>query len=160
MMGVVREWLLGVTAAAILAALAEGMMPEGGVKQVGKLVCGLMLATAVLRPLGSVEVTDLAPLLEYDGDQRQALQEEADARMKCIIEEELSAYSMDKTAELGIPCQLQITCSADVEGVFLPVSAEIFGVSDQQAKLILMEFLRADLGLAYSDMTFREEGQS
>ena len=47
MMDAAREWLLGVTAAAILAALAEGLMQEGGPKRVGRLVCGLVLLAAV-----------------------------------------------------------------------------------------------------------------
>ena len=50
MMDAAREWLLGVTAAAILAALAEGLMQEGGPKRVGRLVCGLVLLAAVFRP--------------------------------------------------------------------------------------------------------------
>ena len=158
MIGLIRGWLLGITAAAILAALAEGMMPEGGVKQVGKLVCGLMLVTAVLRPLGRVEVTDLAPLLAYDEQQSQVLQEEADGRMKAIIEEELSAYSMDKAAQLGVVCWIQVVCRLDGEGVFLPVSAEISGVPQGQGRQLVTEFLCADLGLCSTGLVFREEG--
>ena len=157
MMGLVREWLLGITAAAILAAFAEGVMPEGGIKQVGKLVCGLMMAAAVLRPLGQVEVTDFAPLLEYDEQQIQVLQEEADTRMKTIIEQELAAYSMDKAAQLGISCQIRFTCRDEGENVFLPKSAEIFGVQDEQARKQLREFLCADLGMQANGLTFREE---
>ena len=33
-MGVVRSWLLGVTAAALVVALAETLAPEGSVKKV------------------------------------------------------------------------------------------------------------------------------
>ena len=51
MMELVKQWLLGITGAAVLAALAEGIMPEGGIRQVGKLTCGLLLLSAVLRPL-------------------------------------------------------------------------------------------------------------
>lgn len=159
MMGLIRGWLLEITAAAILAALAESMMPEGGVKQVGKLVCGLMLAAAVLRPFGSVEVTDLAPLLEYDAWQSQVLQEEAEGRMKTIIEEDLSAYSMDKAAQLGFPCRIRVTCRLEEAGVFLPASAEIVGVPEVQGRQIVAEFLCADLGLSSTGLVFREEGE-
>ena len=157
MMGAVRGWLLGLTAAAILAAIAESMMPEGSVKQVGKLVCGLMLAATVLRPLGSVEMTDFPPLLEYDKQQTQLLQEEADARMKTIIEGELSAYSMDKAAQLGIGCQIQIHCEPGGEGVFQPDSAEIFGELDEAARHQLTTLLCTDLGLQRADLHFRGE---
>ena len=158
MMGLVREWLLGITAAAILAALAESMMPDGGVKKAGKLVCGLMMAAAVLRPLGSVEVTDFALALEYDEQQTQALQEEADIRMKTIIEEELAAYSMDKAVQLGIPCQIRFVCREAGEGLFLPESAEVLGITSEQEKQVLTEFLCADLGLQGDALRFREGG--
>ncbi len=158
MIAVVRSWLLGITAAAILAALAESMMPEGGVKQVGKLVCGLALITAVLRPLGSVEVTDLVPMWEYDVQQSQVLQEEADRCMNTIIEEEMSAYSMDKAAQLGVPCSIRIACRLDEAGVFLPASAEIFGVQEEGRQTVA-KFLCEDLGLQKSNLVFREGGQ-
>ena len=35
MIGALREWLLSVTAAAILCALAQGLIPPGPVRRVG-----------------------------------------------------------------------------------------------------------------------------
>ena len=45
-MGVVRSWLLGVTAAALVVALAETLAPEGSVKKVCRLAGGLALLLA------------------------------------------------------------------------------------------------------------------
>ena len=59
MMELLRAWLTGITAAAILCALANSLMPEGAVRRVGKLACGLLMLSAVLRPL--VEVEALSP---------------------------------------------------------------------------------------------------
>ena len=95
MIELVREWLMGVTGAAVLTALVQAVTPEGGVKQVGKLVCGLVLISAVLAPLGRVEATDFSLAPEYD-EQRARLQEETEEQMKTIIEQRLGAYSMDK----------------------------------------------------------------
>lgn len=159
MMGVVRGWLLGITAAAILAALVESLMPEGSVKQVGKLVCGLMLTAAVLRPLGSVELTDLAPYWAYDEQQEQLLQEEADERMKKIIEAQLAAYSMDKAQQLGLPCQIQISCRLGSEGVFLPDSAQVTGLQDEASRRKLASFLASELGVKEDAVRFCGEGE-
>ena len=41
-MGVVRSWLLGVTAAALVVALAETLAPEGSVKKVCRLAGGIL----------------------------------------------------------------------------------------------------------------------
>ena len=43
-------WLTGVTAAAILCALAERLMPEGAVRRVGKLALSLVMLFAMVRP--------------------------------------------------------------------------------------------------------------
>lgn len=51
MMGAVRSWLLAVIAASLLCAVAGALMPPGGVKRVGRLVCGLVMLAAVLSPL-------------------------------------------------------------------------------------------------------------
>ena len=49
-----REWLLGVVAAALAVSLAQSLTPDGTVKRVGRLVGGLVLLLAVVRPLGAL----------------------------------------------------------------------------------------------------------
>lgn len=159
MIALVRTWLLGVTAAAILAALAEHMMPEGGVKQVGKLVCGLMLAAAVLRPLGELNVTEFALPAAYDGQYVQELRAQQNDRMKTVIEAELSAYSTDKAGQLGLPCRVQIVCRQDTDGVFLPDSAQLTGELTPEQRNQLAQCLREELGLDGAVLVFVEEGQ-
>lgn len=163
MMALVREWLLGITGAAILAALADGLMPEGGVKQVGRLVCGLILLAAILRPLGGVEVTNLYGQWEYDKQQLQQrtrqLQEGADEQMKVVIEQQLAAYSMDKAAQLGVVCQVKVCCEPDGEGAFLPVSAQVSGIVQPEQRQILEQILTGELGIASQALTFQGEGQ-
>ncbi len=161
MMALVRTWLLGVTAAAILAALADALMPEGGVKQAGRLVCGLVLLCAVLRPLGSVNVTEISGRWEYDSQElqrrSQELREETEAQMKTVIEQRLSAYSMDKAEQLGFPCRIAVTCRRE-EGTFLPEGARITGVLEPWQRQGVEELLTRDLGLPPEALDFREEG--
>ncbi len=157
MTALVREWLLGVTGAAILAAVADSLMPEGGVKQVGRLVCGLVLLTAILRPLGGVKVTDFTQEWMYDGEQlRTGLQEEADRQMKAVIEERLASYSMDKAAQLGIPCQIRVECTDAGQGVFLPSWALVTTAADQPQRRALEELLCRDLGLEPGQVAYEE----
>lgn len=49
------NWLTGVTAAAILCALANSLMPDGPVRRVGRLACGLAVLAAVLGPVLRLE---------------------------------------------------------------------------------------------------------
>ena len=161
MMALVRTWLLGVTAAAILTALADALMPEGGVKQAGRLVCGLVLLCAVLRPLGSVNVTEISGRWEYDSQElqrrSQQLREEAEAQMKTVIEQRLSAYSMDKAVQLGSPCRIEVTCRQE-EGTFLPQEARITGALEPWQRREVEALLTGELGLPAHALDFREEG--
>ena len=58
MMGAVRSWLLAVIAASLLCAVAGALMPPGGVKRVGRLVCGLVLLGAVLSPAATLDAAE------------------------------------------------------------------------------------------------------
>ena len=51
MMGLVREWLLGVACTAMVLAIAQSLAPEGSVKKVCRLAGGLALLLAAVGPL-------------------------------------------------------------------------------------------------------------
>ena len=67
------EWLTGITAAAMLTAVARYLMPQGAVQQVGSLVCGMLLLWAVLKPLPFLTT---ARLWNVDLDSRTKIAEE------------------------------------------------------------------------------------
>ena len=57
-MTAVRSWLLAVIAVSLLCAVADALMPQGAIKRVGKLVCGLVLIGAVLSPGASLDAEE------------------------------------------------------------------------------------------------------
>lgn len=56
MMAGVGSWLLSITGASVLCALADGLMPAGPVRRVGRLVCGLVLLAVILAPLAQLDL--------------------------------------------------------------------------------------------------------
>lgn len=153
MMGLIREWLLSMTGAAILSAAARSLMPEGSVKRVGDLICGMVLMLLVLRPLGEADLENLRIDWEYDSTEAAAaLQKETEDRMKIIIEREFSAYSMDKAVEFGLQCQVKIHCREE-DGIFLPDTAEIAGEVEER----FLDFLYTDLGIPRDGLVILEE---
>ena len=56
MMAGVQLWLRSVLAVSLLCALADALTPQGGVKRVQRLVCGLVLAAAALGPAVRLDV--------------------------------------------------------------------------------------------------------
>ena len=154
----------GITAAAILCALANSLMPEGAVRRVGKLACGLLMLSAVLRPLVEVEALSPGDLLkDYQARaavQAQTLEEERNAALKSVIEQEFAAYIVDKAAQMGAACTAQVTCQLGEDGVFLPRSAALQGSFTPRQKEDMACILEEELAIPRARQSFptKEEG--
>lgn len=158
------SWLLGVTAAAILCALADRLMPDGAVRQAGKVTLGLVMLLALIRPLFQLEVEPPGALWEgyraQTAAQVQELEEERDGAMKVLIERELAAYIVDKAEQLGAACTAQVTCRAGENGVFLPERAEVQGCFTPEQQEALAQILEEELGISRDQQTIQTEEES
>ena len=151
MIQLIRSWLTGVTCAAMIAALAESLMPQGAVRQVGRLACGLVLLWAALRPVQNMDpggLTEYADGLRDQTRQRQlVLEEESGAILKTLIERESGAYIVDKAAEQGIVCRAEVTCAAEESGLWLPWSVRITGAMEPEQRGQLSRMIEAQLDI-------------
>lgn len=163
-MEVVRQWLIGITCAALLAALADGLMPKGAVKQVGKLVYALVLLCALLRPVLGLAMPvgekNLDSVIE-SAQQRKALEERSGQILKTLIEQESAAYIVDKAAGLGLHCRAQVTCVAGEGGTWLPHCAYITGLPEEEGRAKLSAAIQSELGIAPECQVYAggEEGE-
>lgn len=152
MMDSFGRWLIQLTSAALIAALAEGMMPKGPVKQIGRLVCALMLLLVVLRPvirLGAGGGGRMFAQIRNDADRRhEELAQENGVMLKTLIERESGAYILDKAEALGILCTVQVECAATEEGVWLPDTVYITGTLDSEQRETLTDTIESELGIA------------
>ena len=118
-MTVFKDWLLGVTAAAMLLALEESLTPKGAVRQIGKLTGGLVLMLAILQPVLKLDYPALAGALSRYREDLGTYQVQPKTDnfrlMKSIIEAKSAAYIQDKAAGLGILCRVMVTCGAQTE---------------------------------------------
>lgn len=119
MFELLRQWLLGVTCAAMLTALAQRLAPSGGAGRVVRLAGGLVLMLAVLSPLLRLDSGALTRALtryrlEVE-DYREELESDNLERMKDIIEEQSAAYIQDKAARMGISCTVEVSASGTGE---------------------------------------------
>ena len=142
-------WLIGVVAAAMLAAVARSLMPAGAVQQVGSLVCAVMLLWAVLKPLAPL-VQSLLGGFRFAG-QTQGMETEWDLQneqlLKSFIEQECGTYIVDKAEELGIVCQADVTCRLGEDGVWLPDYVCVSGELTTQQRHTLEQVISGDLGV-------------
>jgi len=130
-MDFLRSWLIGITAAATVLALADCLMPEGSVKRVGKFAGGLLLMLAILRPVLSLDYEVLAgSLANYRYEVQEystSLEIENERLKKIIIEDRTGAYIRDKAVELGVNCTVEVQCRMNENEQLYPASVTVYG---------------------------------
>lgn len=150
-MELVKTWLIGVTAAAMITALAESLAPDGAVKKVGRLAGGLLLVIAILQPIVDLDYSAMAgALADYrlEAEGYTADLSVANGQlMKTIIEEQTGAYILDKAAALGAECTVQVTCRVREDEVIYPAEVVVYGELTQVQQQSLSRTIEGDLAI-------------
>lgn len=159
-MELLRQWLTGVTCAAIIVALADSLMAGGTVRRIGRLAGGLLLLAAVVKPVLEVDLTVLsAASLRLEAEAVPAAEEAGLDLMKSIIGEETGAYILDKAAELGISCQeVRVTCAVEENGVPYPASVVLVGDLTEEEQARLSRRIEADLAIPAERQSYEKGG--
>lgn len=138
-----RSWLLGIVLTSLAAGLARQLAPKGREQAMVRLVGGLLLALAILRPLagGSWEGLEL----ETDGLVLQgeelagAYRKNQQEVLSAIIEEKTEAYIWDKANQLRLDCTVTVTVSPGENGIPLPESVVIRGAYSGELAMCMEE---------------------
>lgn len=151
MMEILRNWLFGITAAAMVLALADSLMPDGTVKKVGKLAGGLLLIVVILRPILGLDYEAMAGALanyRFESEEySNSLEIENERLKKIIIEDRTGAYIQDKAIEMGIECSADVSCRADEDGIFYPDSVVVSGKLTQEQINRLMRTIEGEVAI-------------
>lgn len=150
------NWLIGITCAALLAAVARSLMPAGAVRQVGNLICALLLLFAVLKPLKlNVDLDGtIGDITSQIQKREQELEKKSGQILKTLIEQESGAYIVDKAAQLGVVCSAQVSCAFGAGGVWLPARVRISGQFTPEQRRTMEEMISAELGIEASEQEF------
>jgi hypothetical protein len=148
---IIRSWILGLGGAAALGAIAVAVTPAGPVRSVTRMLCGVILALALVSPVLDLNMDayslGLAAYREQAGELTGAWAETEDRLNRTIIEEECAAYIWDKAQELGVQAgRVRITAKWG-DGCWVPWEAQMeFSGTDDQ-KIALSAVLEAELGI-------------
>lgn len=158
MMDLIRNWLIGITASAMVAALADSLVQDGAIKKYVKLTGGLLIMLTVLQPLGSLDYSDMSEILLDYRIQSEAysagLETENIQLIKNIIEEDVAAYIQDKATELGITCEVTVTCFVNEEEMPYPETVIIYGELEESQIQALRGIIESDLAIAAEDQHY------
>lgn len=155
-MGILKDWLLSVTTAALAVALAQALTPEGAVKKIGALVGGMVLLLVMVKPVMSLDMEALTALTGDYTAQNWEENDQGEQMMKSLIAEKTSAYIVDKGAALGLACAAAVEVEPDGSGWPVPWTAEISGSFTPEQRAALGKILEEELGIPASRQSFRE----
>lgn len=157
-----KQWILGITCAAVIAAAAEALAPPGRVKKAGRLAVGLLVLLAVVKPLGGLDFDALAgALASYRPDRaacEAALEEKSGAVLKTIIEEKTGAYISDKAEALGMNCAAEVTYYYGPDGEVRPEAVVVRGEFTENQQVQLSRVLEGELGIPAQRQRFERMG--
>lgn len=158
-----KQWITGITCAAIIAAAAQALAPSGRVKKAGRLAVGLLLLLAVLKPLGGLDYDALAgALAQYRPDSatcEAALEEKNQAVLKTVIEEKTGAYISDKAEALGMNCAAEVTYYYGPDGEVRPEAVVVRGEFTENQQAQLSRALEGELGIPAAQQSFERTGE-
>ena len=151
-----RSWILGLTGAAAFCALCSAVTPDGSVKKVQKLLCGVVMTLALVSPLMGMDMSayslNLARCRQQAEEISASAQEISDSLSRTFIEERCAAYILDKARLLGLePAGVKVTVQWSGEGVWYPVEAEIEVEYDRK----LSEKIEEELGISAQNQHWR-----
>ena len=154
----IREYLISVTAAALLCGILKSLMGEkGNSAALVRLICGIFLALTVIRPLKELNLKDFsllptglleeARLTSGEGEEytRQAKED--------LIIQQCEAYILDKAQTLEASIQVEIQISQ--EGEPIPAGSIITGNLSPYARNQLSKTLEEDLGIPQEDQKWK-----
>ena len=131
-----RQYLIAVTAAAIICGIVKSISsektPSGSML---RILAGIMMTLTVISPLVDLELDQLPALtdgLVSQADEAAAIGAEmANAEMNAIISGRVQAYILDKAAMFGATLQVEVAMPTDgthhPEGVILSGNISPYG---------------------------------
>lgn len=155
----VREYLLSVTAAAILAGIVSTLTEEKG-SQAGlvRLITGLFLCFTVIAPIARIKITEFTDfatdlftegqMLSQDGEEyyTQALRQ--------VITEETRAYILDKARTYG--AEIQVSVSVSEGDTPVPEYCTITGKLSAYVRQQLKKTIVNDLDIPEENITWTQ----
>jgi hypothetical protein len=149
---VLRSWVIGLAGAAMVTAVAMTITPEGRVKKVVSLICGLVTILALVRPLADFDYLDFAKnIASYRQNAETFSSDVRDVNenlTRLIIEDKCETYILDKGKSLGMgDLAVTVTAAWSKDGYWYPSGAQLSTNADKESREKLCQSIEAELGI-------------
>ena len=152
-----RGWIIGIAGAAMVTAVAMTVTPEGKVKKIVALICGLMTVIALIKPITGFDYTSFSKYLtQYRNDAETfsvEVESENENLTRRIIEDRCQAYILDKGKSLGITdLAVTVTAQWSEDGYWYPSGASLVTNADRETRDKLSQSIEAELGISPEEL--------
>lgn len=163
MTAALREWILGLCGAALVCALALAVCPKGRVYAVLRVVCGAVMAIALLKPVIGIDFAAYSESLEkYRIEAETAagsVTDRKDILSRTIIEDACAAYILDKAAEQNVALSaVKVRAVWSEDGFWYPYEATLTGPDAADGSGKLPGIIESDLGIPRDRQYWEEVG--
>lgn len=146
------QWIRAIVGAALICAAASALTPKGKVKNVLKLLCGIVLITAMINPIINQNLPALSmDISEYrkQADEISGSAEEKENSLsRTIIEDELEAYILDKAESLDVKLQsVEVSVKWGDEGCWYPYEVHLTADIPQMKQKLISNSIEAEMGV-------------
>lgn len=150
-MGALREYILSITAAAVISSVLSALLDQKGMPgTMGKLFCGVFLSIALIRPLADLSfdsVTDWIDSVSVEGVNIAAQGEkETTEQIRSGIKARCEAYIQDKAGDMGIEIAAEVILS-DI-APYPPEAVKLEGTAAPYNRALLLDVIEKDLAVS------------
>ena len=151
-MEALRTWIIGIAGAAVIASICMTVTPDGRVKKVVTLVCGLVIMLMLVNPVIGFDYGIFSQNYEQFRSQADDISLDAtDFNEKLtglIIEEAVRAYILDKGTQLGIhDLTVQVSLRQSGDGYWYPYAARLETAANKELRDRLGQIIQTELGI-------------
>ena len=149
-MGEIRQYLIRVTATAIICGIVAAITgKKGSIPAMIRVMSALLLATVLIAPIVKLrlpEFSDLRDQLRIEGDAfvEEGMLSSREA-LAAIIKRETEAYILDKAASVGADITVNVSLTEDT--LPAPKSVQISGAVSPYGKTWLQQKISEELGI-------------
>lgn len=160
MSGALRDWILSLAGAAAVCSLAMCVTPAGRVKKVLGVVCGMVMAVALLSPVMDFDFDTYAAAMAVYRDRAEgaasAGEEVQNSMVRSIIQARCAAYILDKAEAMGMTGAVEVLAVWSAEdSVFVPFEAVLELRGDGRAALA--DKIASELGIPEERQYWRDD---
>ena len=153
----IRDYLLAITAAAMIGALLQAVLKESALKKALMLVFGAALTLCILSPLFHADLMAFAQYISEAQLRTDAFTSGIEVRQKDllgrVIQEKTEAYILDKAASMG--CSVQVEVEIDSSAPYpYPCAVSVTGSMSAEEQSGLAAVLERELGIPAERQVF------